>query len=49
MSKNAPFRYDFVGSFLRPAQLKQARADLRVEKYRRNNWKKLRMRRFVIW
>ena len=27
MSKNAPFRYDFVGSFLRPAQLKQARAD----------------------
>ena len=22
MSKNATFRYDFVGSFLRPAQLK---------------------------
>ena len=28
MSKaNTPFRYDFVGSFLRPAELKQARAD----------------------
>ena len=24
---NAPFRYDYVGSFLRPAGLKQARAD----------------------
>ena len=28
MSKiNAPFRYDIVGSFLRPKGLKQARAD----------------------
>ena len=28
MSKaNTPFRYDFVGSFLRPGELKQARAD----------------------
>ena len=28
MSKqNTPFRYDFVGSFLRPAELKRARAD----------------------
>ena len=28
MSKEyAPFRYDYVGSFLRPAKLKQARAD----------------------
>ena len=28
MSKtNTPFRYDYVGSFLRPAELKQARAD----------------------
>ncbi len=26
-SKNAPFRYDFVGSFLRPAYLKKARLD----------------------
>ena len=25
-SKNAPFRYDFVGSFLRPAPIKAARA-----------------------
>ena len=24
---NTPFRYDYVGSFLRPAGLKQARAD----------------------
>ena len=24
---NAPFRFDYVGSFLRPAHLKQARAD----------------------
>lgn len=27
MSKNTPFRYDYVGSFLRPEQLKKARAD----------------------
>ena len=28
MSKlQTPFRYDFVGSFLRPEKLKQARAD----------------------
>lgn len=26
-NKNTPFRYDYVGSFLRPAALKQARAD----------------------
>lgn len=26
MSKNIPFRYDFVGSFLRPEKLKEARA-----------------------
>ena len=25
MSKNTPFRYDYVGSFLRPEALKQAR------------------------
>ena len=25
--KNTLFRYDYVGSFLRPAELKQARAD----------------------
>lgn len=24
---NAPFRFDYVGSFLRPVHLKQARAD----------------------
>lgn len=27
MSKNAPFRFDIVGSFLRPEELKQARKD----------------------
>ena len=27
MTQHAPFRYDYVGSFLRPAVLKQARAD----------------------
>ena len=27
MATNTPFRYDYVGSFLRPAALKQARAD----------------------
>ena len=33
MSKaNTPFRYDFVGSFLRPAALKQARADFQSGK-----------------
>lgn len=26
MSKNTPFRYDFVGSFLRPQELKDAKA-----------------------
>ncbi len=33
MSKeHAPFRYDYVGSFLRPAKLKQARADYEAGK-----------------
>ena len=27
-----PFRYDYVGSFLRPAKLKQARADFEAKK-----------------
>ena len=27
MTQNVPFRYDYVGSFLRPEELKQARAD----------------------
>ena len=27
MSKYTPFRYDYVGSFLRPDYLKKARAD----------------------
>lgn len=34
MSKT-PFRYDFVGSFLRPAELKQARADFEAGKISR--------------
>lgn len=29
---HAPFRYDYVGSFLRPAELKQARAELEAGK-----------------
>ncbi|MFR1634018.1 MAG: hypothetical protein ACLSUF_03485 [Oscillospiraceae bacterium] len=29
---NTPFRYDYVGSFLRPAALKQARADFQSGK-----------------
>lgn len=34
MSKNnVPFRFDYVGSFLRPDYLKKARADFRKKKY----------------
>ena len=29
---HAPFRFDYVGSFLRPAQLKQAREDFEAGK-----------------
>ena len=29
---NAPFRFDYVGSFLRPEHLKQARADFEAGK-----------------
>lgn len=32
MSKHSPFRYDYVGSFLRPEELKNARADLEAGK-----------------
>ena len=32
MSKHIPFRYDFVGSFLRPARLKEARAGFQAGK-----------------
>ena len=31
-SQNAPFRADVVGSYLRPAELKQARADFAAGK-----------------
>ncbi len=37
MSKQIPFRYDFVGSFLRPANLKAAREGLKTEKFRLTN------------
>ena len=37
---NTPFRYDYVGSFLRPAGLKQARADF--QKIRYNKLRKLK-------
>ena len=33
MSKNTPFRYDYVGSFLRPETLKKARRDFEAVSY----------------
>ena len=30
MSRNIPFRYDFVGSFLRPEKLKEVRAAFQI-------------------
>ncbi len=39
--ENAPFRYDFVGSFLRPANLKKARADYADKKISINDLKKI--------
>lgn len=37
MSNQAPFRYDVVGSFLRPEYLKDARAKLQKERSQRNS------------
>ena len=36
---NAPFRYDFVGSFLRPAKLKEARLKFNAGKINFNELK----------
>ena len=46
MSKlQTPFRYDFVGSFLRPQALKDAKAAYREERSPRRSSTKLLMRR----
>ena len=37
-----PFRYDFVGSFLRPEKLKEAKKTLKKERLRRMNLTRLR-------
>ena len=41
MSKNTPFRYDYVGSFLRPEKLKKARADFEAGKITREQLKEV--------
>ena len=38
-----PFRYDFVGSFLRPEKLKEAKKNLKKERLRRMNLTRLLM------
>ena len=37
MSKNTPFRYDYVGSFLRPETLKKQGEILKKEKFLKKN------------
>lgn len=44
---NTPFRYDYVGSFLRPAELKQARADYEEGKITAEDLKKVEDRCIV--
>lgn len=40
MSKNnVPFRFDYVGSFLRPDYLKKARADLKKKYNKRRTYR----------
>ena len=41
MSKNTPFRYDYVGSFLRPETLKRARRDFEEGKISKEELKKV--------
>ena len=41
MSKNTPFRYDYVGSFLRPEKLKKARADFEAGKITKEQLKEV--------
>ena len=42
MSKfETPFRYDYVGSFLRPEVLKEARADWNAKKISREELRKV--------
>ena len=38
-----PFRYDFVGSFLRPEKLKEAKKNFEKERLRRMNLTRLLM------
>ena len=49
MSKNTPFRYDYVGSFLRPETLKKARRDFEEGKISKEELTRLRMMQFLIW
>jgi methionine synthase II (cobalamin-independent) len=44
---NAPFRYDYVGSFLRPRQLKQAREDCEAGKISHEELKEVEDRHIV--
>lgn len=37
MTVQTPYRYDVVGSFLRPAKLKQARKDYESKKFQEKN------------
>jgi methionine synthase II (cobalamin-independent) len=48
-TKNAPFRYDIVGSFLRPEAIQAARARFAAERSPRRRWKKLRMKKSKSW
>ncbi len=45
MSKQIPFRYDFVGSFLRPANLKVAREGFENGKISADELKQLKIRK----
>ncbi len=49
MTKHAPFRFDTVGSFLRPENLKQAREEYEKGNFSYQELKKLlKMQPFVI-
>ena len=43
MTVQTPYKYDVVGSFLRPEKLKQARKDFEAKKITRMNLLKLKM------
>jgi Methionine synthase II (cobalamin-independent) len=48
MKYNAPFKYDIVGSFLRPDYLKQAREEYASGKIAAEELRKLKMRQLLI-